>query len=328
MYARAGVAKLGKGAGLRILFLVILGFESPPLHHIRHLAHVIHVSAAGIVRGFIGRSYLYIGTPLHASMTDTALITGASGGIGLEMTRILAKEGYDIIAVARRTDMLEKLKGELESLYGRNVTVICSDLSEDGDVRKVFEIADKEGIEVDILVNNAGFGDYGPFAECDWDKQDRMIRLNVLALSHLTRLFLPGMISRGKGRILNTASVASFEPGPLMSVYYATKAYVLSFSEALTAELKGTGVTVTALCPGPTNTGFAKTANADGANVFKESTSSDARAVAMYGYRCMMKGKAVAIHGITFKAMVLLVRIFPRSLVRRIVLSVQRRSAP
>ena len=223
-------------------------------------------------------------------MTDTALITGASGGIGLEMTRILAKEGYDIIAVARRTDMLEKLKGELESLYGRNVTVICSDLSEDGDVRKVFEIADKEGIEVDILVNNAGFGDYGPFAECDWDKQDRMIRLNVLALSHLTRLFLPGMISRGKGRILNTASVASFEPGPLMSVYYATKAYVLSFSEALTAELKGTGVTVTALCPGPTNTGFAKTANADGANVFKESTSSDARAVAMYGYRCMMKG--------------------------------------
>ncbi len=260
-------------------------------------------------------------------MAKTALVTGASGGIGLELTRILARNGYDIVAVARGAERLEVLKGELESLYGAGVTVIASDLSADGAARDVCDILAEKGIDVDILVNNAGFGDYGPFAECDWDKQDRMIRLNVLALSHLTRLLLPGMLSRGGGRILNTASVASFEPGPLMSVYYATKAYVLSFSEALAEELKGTGVTVTALCPGPTDTGFARTANADGANVFKKSTSSDARTVAYCGYRSMMRGKAVAVCGVSFKIVLFFVKILPRSLVRRAVMSIQKRSA-
>lgn len=260
-------------------------------------------------------------------MAYTALVTGASGGIGLELTRILAKNGYDIVAVARGKEKLDVLRGELESLYGTKVTVLASDLSEDGAVQEVSNRLAAEGIEVDVLVNNAGFGDYGPFAECDWEKQERMVKLNVLALSHLTRLLLPGMISRGRGRIMNTASVASFEPGPLMSVYYATKAYVLSFSEALSEELKGTGITITALCPGPTATGFAKTANADGANIFKSGTSSDARTVAAYGYRSMMRGKAVAVCGTSFKFMLALVRILPRSLVRRIVMGVQKRSA-
>ncbi len=261
-------------------------------------------------------------------MAETALVTGASGGIGLELTRILARDGYDIVAVARSGEKLAVLKDEIGSLYGRKVTVVPADLSEEGSVQTVSDAVGKAGITVDILVNNAGFGDYGPFAECDWEKQDRMIRLNVLALSHLTRIFLPGMISRGKGRILNVASVASFEPGPLMSVYYSTKAYVLSFTESVSEEIRGTGVTATALCPGPTDTGFAKTANADGANIFKKSSSSDARSVAEYGYRCMMKGKTVAVYGAIFRLALVFVRISPRSLIRRIMLSIQKRSAP
>jgi hypothetical protein len=250
----------------------------------------------------------------------TALVTGASGGIGRELSLILAREGYDIIAVARRAEELEALASEIRERYGRDVTVIPCDLTAPGVISSLPE-------DADVLINNAGFGDYGPFVECDADKQVRMIELNVRALTELTRRILPGMVARGKGKIMNVASVAAFEPGPLMSVYYATKAYVLSFSEALQEELRGTGVTVTALCPGPTNTGFAKTANADGANLFKEAAGADVRKVAEYGYRCMSRGKTVAVCGIVFKISVLFIRALPRAVVRRLIHGIQARTS-
>ena len=248
-----------------------------------------------------------------------ALVTGASGGIGKELSMILARNGYDLIVAARRRKELEDLRDTIVSENGRDVEIIVCDLT---DISSV----DSMPTDVDILINNAGFGDLGPFVDCDPDKQIRMIDLNVRTLTALTRRIVPGMVSRGKGRILNVASVASFEPGPLMSVYYATKAYVLSFSEALHEELRGTGVTVTALCPGPTNTGFAKAANADGTNLFKEAAGADVVKVAEYGYRCMMKGKAVAVCGLLFKLSIFTVRLLPRCVVRRIVHWLQSRT--
>ena len=249
----------------------------------------------------------------------TALVTGASGGIGKELSLILAREGYDIIAVARNADALDSLAEQVRSEYGREVRVIPCDLSVPGAAR---DMCSDVG-SIDVLVNNAGFGDYGPFVDCDPDKQMRMIDLNVRALTDITRSVLPGMVERGKGRILNIASVAAFEPGPLMSVYYATKAYVLSFSEAIQEELRGTGVTVTALCPGPTNTGFASAAGATGSNLFKEAAGADVRKVAAYGYRCMMRGKPVAVCGLTFKFLIFCIRLLPRSATRRMVHYIQ-----
>ena len=256
----------------------------------------------------------------HTTGMAKALVTGASGGIGRELSLLLARDGYDLVVVARRMKELEDLRDVVVSEYGRQVEIIQCDMT---DISSV----DRMPTNVDILVNNAGFGDLGPFVDCDPDKQIRMIDLNVRTLTALTRRIVPSMVARGEGRILNVASVASFEPGPLMSVYYATKAYVLSLSEALHEELRRTGVTVTALCPGPTNTGFAKAANADGTNIFKEAAGADVVKVARYGYRCMMKGKAVAIHGNLFKISIFSVRLLPRCMVRRVVHWLQSRTA-
>lgn len=254
-------------------------------------------------------------------MGKLAVITGASNGIGLELSRILAKDGYDLVLCARSQDKLEELGKEITALDEVSVTLVPLDLTDRESAERLFE--QTPGVP-DILINNAGFGDYGPFLKCDWEKQERMIELNILALSHLTHLYLPGMADNGRGRILNVASVAGFEPGPLMSVYYATKAYVLSFSEALAVELKPLGISVTALCPGPVNTGFAKAANADNISLFKESGGASAPDVAEYAYRCMMKGKAVAVHGIKFKIGVFFVKILPRSTVRKTLYRIQK----
>ena len=258
-------------------------------------------------------------------MNGLAVVTGASGGIGKEFAEILARDGYDLLLVARSEDRLLEICRDLSERYGIEATALPLDLSCDGVCERIFEATDGKA---DILINNAGFGDYGMYAECDWNKHEKMIRLNVLALAHLTRLYLPGMIERKKGRILNLASVASFAPGPLMADYYATKSYVLSLTEALAEEIKGTGVTISALCPGPTDTGFAKTAEACGANVFKKSSSDTADRVAALGYRKMMKGKTVIVCGLTFKLAAFFIRLCPRSAVRKIVYAVQKRSAP
>ncbi|MCQ2085278.1 MAG: SDR family oxidoreductase, partial [archaeon] len=253
-------------------------------------------------------------------MAQTAVVTGASNGIGLELSKILAREGYDLVLAARSTDKLERLRDEILSIHNVNITVVTADLTLEEDRLKLM---DSVPGDIDILVNNAGFGDYGLYAECDWKKQERMVNLNVLALSHLTHMVLPRMIARKSGRILNVGSVASFQPGPLMSTYYATKAYVLSMTEALSVELKGTGVTITALCPGPVNTGFTEAANVVGVSLFKKSSGADARDVAEIGYRAMMKGKVIAINRFVLKLLVVCEKILPRSMVRKIVYNIQ-----
>ena len=255
-------------------------------------------------------------------MSQTVLITGATGGIGLEFVKIFASKGASLLLIARNE---LKLRSMCEKLRARGLEAdyVACDLSDPDVPAKIAAHAKREGLAVDILINNAGFGDYGPFAEADLRKQLDMIDLNVRALTEMTGLFLPGMIARGSGRILNVGSIASFEPGPMMSVYYATKAYVLSFSEAIARELKGTGVTVTCLCPGPTNTGFTAGAGMQErfADIFRLTGPAS---VAAYGYKALMRGQAVAIHGLPSKIGAFGVRFLPREAVRNLVYLLQK----
>ena len=189
-------------------------------------------------------------------MTGTALITGASSGIGLELAKLFARDGYELVLVARRVERLEELGRELTQRHGVRCHTISVDLAQPDAAAEIVRRLEGAGPAVDVLVNNAGFGVLGPLATTEPETAGRMIRVNIEALTQLTRALLPGMLARRRGRILNVASTAGFAPGPLMAVYYATKAYVISFSEALAEELRGTGVTVTVLCPGPTRTEF------------------------------------------------------------------------
>jgi uncharacterized protein len=247
-------------------------------------------------------------------MSRTALITGSSTGIGYEFAGIHAEQGDNLVLVARNKCRLDELKGILQEKHGIKVYTIEKDLSLSGASGEVFDELKGQKITIDYLVNNAGFGDISLFSESDWNKQESMINLNVTALTHLSRLFLPGMLDRGFGKILNVASTASFQPGPTMSVYFATKAYVLSFSEAINEEVRTHGVTVTALCPGSTESGFQATALGEGRKA-RERRLPSAREVAEYGHKAMMKGKAVAIPGLRNAFMATAVRFIPRSLV-------------
>lgn len=259
-------------------------------------------------------------------MKKTALITGASSGIGLELAKIHASKGDNLVLAARSFHKLEELKGELEKEYNITVHVISKDLSLPDSAKEVYSETNSLGITVDYLINNAGFGDYGMFLEADWGKIDQMIKLNILTLTHLTKLYLQDMINRRSGKIMNIASTASFQPGPLMAVYFATKAYVLSFSEAVNNEVKDTGVTITALCPGPTESGFQAAARWEESNMVKGKKLPTSAEVAMYGYNAMMKGKSVAIHGFNNKAQVLLVRLAPRAIVVKLVRKFQKKA--
>lgn len=243
----------------------------------------------------------------------TALVTGASSGIGMDFARLLGRDGYRVILVARSEDKLRDLAREIG-----DAVVLAADLTRADAPQHIFESAGP----VDVLINNAGFGIMGPFAEGDLEKQMQMIALNVAALTALTRLFLPPMLARRSGRIVNVASTAAFQPGPLGAVYYATKAYVLSFSEAIAEELRGSGVTVTALCPGPTATGFARVAGMEDSPLFTLMRPMSSAAVARFGYQAMKRGKRLAIPGMMNKIGVQSVRFTPRrvitSMVRRL----------
>jgi short-subunit dehydrogenase len=252
------------------------------------------------------------------SVRPVALITGASGGIGLELARLCAKGGHDLILVARNQAKLEEIAKYLSGMYQIRVELIAADLADAEAPAAVVGAAAGRGMVVDVLVNNAGFGDWGLFGRADLDRQLAMIQVNVIALTQLTRLLLPGMITRRKGRILNIASTAAFAPGPLMAVYYATKAYVLSFSEAIANELSGTGITVTALCPGPTRTGFAATAGLVGSNLFNGPNVMAVEAVAEAGYRGMMQGRTIVVPGLANNLLIQSMRISPRWAVRMI----------
>jgi uncharacterized protein len=227
---------------------------------------------------------------------STALITGASGGIGYELGKLFARDHHDLVLVARNGDKLLKVAGELE-MHGIQVKTIPLDLAQPPAARFLFDQLQREGIAVDILVNNAGFGAFGDFVGMREDDILGQIQVNITALTELTRLFLPPMIARRSGRVMNVASTAGFQPGPLMAVYYATKAYVISFSEAIANELRHSGVTVTCFCPGATHTGFAERAGTQNSRLFKQLGAMNAEAVALDGYRALMAGRTLSISG-------------------------------
>jgi len=244
------------------------------------------------------------------------LITGASSGIGRELARQAAADGQDLILVARNADALDAVAAELR----KSVTVhaVPEDLSQPGAAQRIFDRVRSLGAEVGCLINDAGLGDYGIFAESDLARQQSMIAVNITALTSLTRLFLPPMLKRGRGQVLNLASVTGFLPGPLMSVYFATKHYVLAFSEALVEEVRGTGVTVTALCPPPVKTAFSGAAQAAPTSIMSTTTISPAD-VARFGYHAMKHGKAIAVYSPLYKFLTgFLIRITPRPALRRL----------
>lgn len=256
-----------------------------------------------------------------------ALVTGASGGIGAAIATELAAAGHDLVLVARGTQAMGELAATLHTRHGVESRVVGLDLSAPDAVDRLVEELERAGAVVDVLVNNAGFADYGEFAGSDPVKQQEMLQVNVVALTLLTRALLPGMLARGRGRVLNVASIAAFLPGPLMSVYYASKAYVLSFSEALAEEVRASGVTVTALCPGPVVTGFQERAQMQRSRLLASSAGSmlDAPAVARAGVAGMQRGARVVLPGRSTKVTAGLSRMVPRRLLAP---AVRRAQAP
>jgi short-subunit dehydrogenase len=244
----------------------------------------------------------------------TVLITGASGGIGYELAKLFARDRHSLILVARSADKLDRIAAELQP-QGGNVKTFPLDLAISSAPQFLFDQLRREGIAVEILINNAAFGAYGYFANLSEAETLGQIDLNIHALTQLTHLFLPPMIDRRSGRIMNVASTAAFQPGPLMAVYYASKAYVLSFSEALSNELRDSGVTVTCFCPGATDTGFAERAGNQDSRLFKKLGAMSAEKVAVDGYRAVMEGRTLAISGTRNWLAAQSVRLAPRKMV-------------
>lgn len=247
----------------------------------------------------------------------TVLITGASGGIGYELAKLSARDHHDLVLVARSGDRLAQVAHELQAV-GVTVKTFSLDLSAGPSAKFLFDQLQREGVTVDILVNNAGFGAFGEFAQMPEGQIFGQIQLNIVALTELARLFLPRMIARGSGRIMNVASTAGFQPGPLMAVYYATKAYVISFSEAIANEVRHSGVTVTCFCPGATHTGFAHRAGNDKSRLFQQLGAMSAEKVALEGYRAVMEGRTLAISGVHNWLAAESLRFAPRKLVTAI----------
>lgn len=249
-----------------------------------------------------------------------ALITGASSGIGLAFARIFAREGYDLALVARSAPRLKEIADELKVKRGTNSTVLTKDLSVRSAPDEIFSAL--QGVAVEALVNSAGFATYGQFAELDLAKELEMMQVNMVALTHLTKLFLRPMLERRSGKIVNLASTAAFGPGPLMAVYYASKAYVLSFSEALAQEVRGQGVTVTALCPGPTQSGFQKRADMERSKLVQDGLM-DTDTVAEAGFQALMRGQTAVVPGLRNQVMALAARFIPRATAARLAMNMQ-----
>jgi short-subunit dehydrogenase len=245
-------------------------------------------------------------------MAKYAMVTGAASGLGSIFSRLLAEDSYSLILICKHNDKLELTRKDLENKYAVEVEIIDCDLSKPGIVDDIFQKLRNKPI--DVLINNAGYGFYGFFNKTDWKIEEEMINLHVMNLTYLTKLILAKMTGQGSGRIMNVSSVAAFLPGPLMAVYYATKAYILSFTLALSNEVKGTGVSVTAFCPGQTKTNFQKTvADLSGSKISSTGIiMADAEKVARYGYKAMMAGKPLAVPGIMNKAILQALRITPR----------------
>lgn len=246
-----------------------------------------------------------------------ALVTGASSGIGYELAKLFAKDGKNIVVVARSQDKLEGLKKEIESEYGTSVRVLPKDLSDPKAPQEIFSELEKEHIEVDVLINNASFGVYGMFSDNDLQQELDMIQVNITSLTHLTKLFLRKMLENKSGHILNVGSIGSFVPVPFEAVYGASKSFVLTLSEALANELRGTGVSVTCLCPGVTDTGFYERAVGKEPNQNKRRRMMNAATIAKAGYKALAQGKASTVPGLFYKLITIGNRVFPRSWIVR-----------
>jgi short-subunit dehydrogenase len=257
----------------------------------------------------------------------TALITGASSGFGVEFARLFARDGYNLVLVARSEGKLNDLAATLRQRHGIRVTVLPKDLTDPAAAAEIGAELDRQGIEVDALVNNAGFATYGTFSDIAPDADLDLVKVNILALTALTKRFLPGMVARRRGQILNVASTAAFQPGPLMAAYYASKAYVLFLSEGIAEEVRGSGVTVTALCPGPSRTGFQERAAMQESKLVNGRSIMDAATVARIGYQALQKGQTVVVPGLINRLMAQAPRVTPRALTLRIVKGMQERVA-
>ncbi len=253
----------------------------------------------------------------------TVLITGASSGIGLELAHLFARDGYRLVLVARSRGALRELGDDLQSRYHVTVRISPRDLAHPATPNELYQELQEAGIVLDVLVNNAGFGGSGSFLSTTWNNEAEMMQVNMVALTHLTKLFLPQVRAR-EGKLLNVASTAAFQPGPFMAVYYASKAYVLHFTEALAEELRGTGVTVTCLCPGPVKTNFQKRAHLGATRMATTPLLVDVREVARVGYEGMMRGKRVVIPGWKNRVGVQMLRLSPREMVTKLVRKIQQ----
>jgi short-subunit dehydrogenase len=251
----------------------------------------------------------------NPSKRKTALITGASSGIGRDLAAIFAREGYNLIISARREERLLVIKNDLEKQCNVRVLVFPCDLAKEDGPNELYTFVQNQSVRLHTLVNNAGIGDFGFFTESKWEKNATMIHLNMLSLTHLTHLFLPDLMSHKKSYIMNVASTAAFQPGPLMSVYYASKHYVLAFSEAIANELKDSGVIVSALCPGPTASEFQEVSNMDKSKLFDLFPVAASADVAEFGFKSLMKEKRVAVYGFLNKVGAITIGLLPRNLV-------------
>jgi uncharacterized protein len=255
----------------------------------------------------------------------TALVTGASSGFGAEFARLLAHDGHDLVLAARSGARMLELGGELEERYGIVATVLPVDLAHPGAAAELADEVAGRGIEVDVLVNSAGFTLFGPMAEEDEQELLDLLRVNMETLTVLTRRVLPGMVERGRGTVINLSSNAAFQPGPSMAAYYASKAYVLQLSLALAEEVRGTGVTVTALCPGPTRTGFQARGDMEDSKLVAGRRLPDAAEVAEWGYEQAKRGRPMAVHTTRWQVAAFGTRFLPRSLAARLAMRAQAR---
>jgi len=253
----------------------------------------------------------------HEGKSRTALITGATSGIGYELSKVFAKNGYNLVLVARNGQKLEQVASEISQQSAVKTYLIPKDLAVVSSPNEIFDELRNKSINIDVLINNAGFNEYGHFIETNLENELQMLQVNIVSLTHLTKLFLPGMVEKNYGKILNVGSTGSFAPGPLNAVYCATKAYVLSFSEAIASELKDTKVTVTALCPGATKTQFAKRAKIENIKIFQGNVM-EARDVAETGYRAMIEGKTSIVVGCMNKLTIFSLRFMPRNVVANV----------
>ncbi|PWJ89640.1 hypothetical protein C7380_11443 [Oceanotoga teriensis] len=257
-------------------------------------------------------------------MENFVLITGASNGIGKEMAYIFAEMGFNLLLIARNFEKLNDIKNKIEKKNNIKVLILSKDLTDIESIKDIYSFCNIEEINVEILINNAGFASFGEFHSIDLDTDLSQINLNIMALTMLTKLFLKDMIEKRNGKILNVSSIAAFQPGPLMSVYYASKAYVESFTQAISNESKQYGITVSSLCPGPVNTGFKERAGMNRSNLFKGKGVMSAEKVAKYAIKCLFKGKKRIIPGFLNKCSVFSTRFVSSSFAAKIAKSIQK----